>query len=515
MKKLMFAAAIAASAAAFATPINAISFENSDYALIDNATNLTARADKPDPDGRDDNGTYFLYEAAQSGSSDSSFVTNAAAAFTDKVTGYFSGLQNYSNEKFLSLDTEGGTLWRSIGTLTGNSDALGTARAVAATGTYLDTLVQFTVTEDEAPTLGEDDKLAIWLQADEGTTNLLVKAAVVDDQTARTETTFTVTGTTVQPGIWYRLTVKAIADITDGELVPGFQIFLDGNLVTADKPTLTAEYLALLDTDSHYADLVAGKYFASLKTTTTLQGVGFQGTGAVDEIVWTDDDLFPAASSAVAFTLSWTVGQVSAVSYTIDGTETTIADLTSGTTTVDVAPGTVVTVAATAAPWYEVSAGTGDVTVADTMTQTITTALAATPADAGATGLPASITTANAKAWADAKNLTPAQIAACTFAEKAYLLNTDLTVEPTFAISAIEEVEDGWKITVEAKTGSTLVDLEEIRGTLKVKTGATLEALTSATSETIPTANLAFDEDGKAEITITGTGKNFIKAIVE
>ena len=173
------------------------------------------------------------------------------------------------------------------------------------------------------------------------------------------------------------------------------------------------------------------------------------------------------------------------------------------------------TVAATAAPWYEVSAGTGDVTVADTMTQTITTALAATPADAGATGLPASITTANAKAWADAKNLTPAQIAACTFAEKAYLLNTDLTVEPTFAISAIEEVEDGWKITVEAKTGSTLVDLEEIRGTLKVKTGATLEALASATSETIPTANLTFDADGKAEIKITGTGKNFIKATVE
>ena len=512
MKKLMFAAAIAASAAAFADPINSIGFAGYDLG----ATFTNGQAEK-DESGTDKAATYGYF--CFLGDSDSSVVTNNNPS-TTKHTAAF---ENAEDTKYLALDTEGGTLWRSIDTLTrypklegeGYVYSNGTARAVAATGTYLDTLVQFTVTEDEAPSLGEDDKLAIWLQADEGETNLLVKAAVVDDQTARTETTFTVTGTTVQPGIWYRLTVKAIADITDGELVPGFQIFLDGNLVTADKPTLTAEYLALLDTDSHYADLVAGKYFASLKTTTTLQGVGFQGTGAVDEIVWTDDDLFPAASSAVAFTLSWTVGQVSAVSYTIDGTETTIADLTSGTTTVDVAPGTVVTVAATAAPWYEVSAGTGDVTVADTMTQTITTALAATPADAGATGLPASITTANAKAWADAKNLTPAQIAACTFAEKAYLLNTDLTVEPTFAISAIEEVEDGWKITVEAKTGSTLVDLEEIRGTLKVKTGATLEALASATSETIPTANLTFDADGKAEIKITGTGKNFIKATVE
>ena len=206
---------------------------------------------------------------------------------------------------------------------------------------------------------------------------------------------------------------------------------------------------------------------------------------------------------------------MTAVSYTIGSDTTTVSDLTGGTTTVDVAPGTVVTVAATPAAWYTVSAGTGDVTVDAAMTQAITTALAATPAAAGATGLPATITTANAKAWADAKNLTPAQIAACTFAEKAYLLNTDLTVEPTFAISAIEEVTGGWKITVEAKTGSTLVDLEEIRGTLKVKTGATLEALASATSETIPAANLTFDADGKAEITITGTGKNFIKATVE
>ena len=513
MKKLMFAAAIAASAAAFADTItNSIGFAGYDLG----ATFTNGQAEK-DENGNDKAATYGYF--CFYGDSDSSVVTNVNPS-TTKHTAAFADAED---TKYLALDTEGGTLWRSIDTLTrypklegeGYVYSNGTARAVADTGTYLDTLVQFTVTEDEAPTLGEDDKLAIWLQADNGTTNLMVKAAVVNDQGGRTETTFTVTGTTVDPGIWYRLTVKAIADITDTDEIPGFQIFLDGNLVTADKPTLTTEYLALIATDSHYADLVAGKYFASLKTVTTLQGVGFQGTGAVDEIVWTDDDLFPAASSEVAFTLSWTAGQVSAVSYTIDGATTTIDDLTSGTTTVDVAPGTVVTVAATAAPWYEVSAGTGDVTVADTMTQTITTALAATPADAGATGLPASITTANAKAWADAKNLTPAQIAASTFAEKAYLLNTGLTVEPTFAIAAIEEVEGGWKITVEAKSGSDTIDLENINGTLKVKTGATLEALASATSTEIPTANLTFDAAGKAEIKITGTGKNFIKATVE
>ena len=512
MKKLMFAAAIAASAAAFADPINSIGFAGYDLG----AKFTDGQAEK-DESGNDKAATYGYF--CFYGESDSSVVTNEPAESVH--TKHTAAFAEATDAKFLALDTEGGTLWRSINTLTrypiDENNAVysnGTAYAVAATGTYLDTLVQFTVTEDEAPTLGEDDKLAIWLQAGVGTTNLMVKAAVVDDQGARTETTFTVTGTTVDPGIWYRLTVKAIADITDGDGIPGFQIYLDGNLVSADTPTLTAGYLALIDSDSHYADLAAGKYFASLKTVTTLQGVGFQGTGAVDEIVWTDDDLFPAGSSTVALTLTWDAN-VTAVSYTIGSDTTTVSDLTGGTTTVDVAPGTVVTVAATPAAWYTVSAGTGEVTVDATMTQAITTALAATPAAAGATGLPATITTAAAKTWADAKSLTPAQIAACTFAEKAYLLNTDLTVEPTFAITAIEEVTGGWKITVEAKSGSNMVDLEEINGTLKVKTGATLEALASATSETIPTANLAFDADGKAEITITGTGKNFIKATVE
>lgn len=497
MKKLMFAAAIAASAAAFADPINAVSFENGgDY----NANGANS---------------YFYF----AGESDSSVVSNdATTASTTKRTEWF---KNANNANYLALDTEGGTLWRSLNTITSTTVGedttydLGEAQAVAATGTYLDTLVQFTVTEDEAPEVSAGDKLAIWLQAGEGTTNLMVKAAVVDDLGGTTATTFTLSSV-VEPGNWYRLTVKAIADITDEEKIPGFQIYIDGVLATSATPTLTSDYLEILDTDSHYADLAAGKYFASLvkMNSLALQGVGFQGTGAVDEIVWTEDNPFPAAST-VAFTLTWTAGEVASVSYTIDGTTTSVADLTSGTTSVDVAPGTVVTVAATAVPWYTVSAGTGDVTVADTMTQAITTALAPTPADAGATGLPATITTAAAKAWADAKSLTPAQIAACSFAEKAYLLNTDLTVEPTFAITAIEEVTGGWKITVEAKSGSNTVDLEEINGTLKVKTGATLEALASATSTEIPAANLTFDADGKAEITITGTGKNFIKATVE
>ena len=363
MKKLMFAAALAASAAAFAGDlINAISFENSDYALIDNATNLTARADKPDPDGRNDNGTYFLYEA-QSGSSDSSFVTNAAAAFTDKGTAYFSGLENFTNEKFLALDTEGGTLWRSIGTLTGNSDALGTARAVAATGTYLDTLVQFTVTEDEAPTVGADDKLAIWLQADNGTTNLMVRAGSYDSEGTPVEggASFILTGKTIQPGEWYRLTVKAVDDILPAnELykIPGFQILIDSDPVSATTSPISTEFTSALReaeliTAEQQTAINSGVYLPSLVAGTpgiasSLQAVGFQGTGAVDEIVWTEQNLFPAdVATTIQFTL--TGAENATVSYVIGSGESQPWD---GTSTISVDSGAEVTFTATPASGY-------------------------------------------------------------------------------------------------------------------------------------------------------------------
>ena len=513
MRKLMFATTLAASLAAIGSgesvPFNAISFENADYASIQWATNLSARADKPDP-GSEDSSTYFLLTG---GDSDSSIVTNVGASFTDKHSAYFAGKENYTNYKYLALDTEGGTLWRSINPLDSGNTELGLAEAVTDS-IYLDTLVQFTVTEDEAPEVDSNtDKLAIWLQAGEGVTNLMVRAAIVDDGGNLTPTNFVINNASVVPGTWYRLTVKTIADVTQADGILAFQIFLDGNTTPLKSSLLsfTDEFIDLIESDYKSA-IVEGSVFASLQgsNSDSLQGVGFKGTGAVDEIVWTDEDLFPAGSSGVDFTLTWDAN-VTAVSYTIDGTTTTIADLTTYTNVVQVAAGATVTVAATPAAWYTVS-GTGDVTVDAATTVDLTTTLAATPAAAGATGLPEGVTTAAAKAWADAKNLTPAQIAACSYAEAAYLLNTDLTNEPTFEITAIEEVSGGWQITVEAKSDSTTIDLSAINGTLKVKTGATLSALASATAET---ASFTVGQDGKAVITITGDNKNFMKAVVE
>lgn len=315
MKKLLFATAIAASAAAFAAPLTAVDFEGAnDY--------------QPN-----ESGSRFYFD----GTSNSSVVSNDAnAASTTKRTANFAEAQNAN---YLALDTEGGTLWRSINDIAVTPDyGLGTAEPVASTGTYLDTLVQFTVTEDEAPTVGEDDKLAIWLQAGEGTTNLMVRAAIIDDNGNLTPTNFVINNASVEPGTWYRLTVKAIADATENDGVLAFQIFLDGNTTPLKSSLLsfTDEYIDLIDS-SYKSAIEEGSVFVSLQGVNSqeLQGVGFQGTGAVDEIVWTEED--PLAVETIDFTLTWGEG-VSAVSYTLSTDLTATNTLTSGTA-VHLAPG--------------------------------------------------------------------------------------------------------------------------------------------------------------------------------
>ena len=338
MKKLLFATAIAASAAAFAEPINSVNFAGeNDYV----------------PNGSQ---SFFYFD----GQSNSSFVTNDTDAASTKHAAYYT---NATDKSFLALDTEGGTLWRSLGVIDIQRDPvgetniynLGSAQTVAATGTYLDTLVQFTVTEDDAPMVGEGDKLAIWLQADEGTTNLMVKAkawALEGGVPAGVASSFTVSNVAIEPGAWYRLTVKAVQTIIDpatGMIIPAFQIFIDGTEVAATTPQISTEMQDAFTGNTVWLEGMAAlasanKLFPTLAgdpaalTDVTLQGVGFQGTGAVDEIVWTEDNPFPAAPTAVDFTLSWTAGQVAAVSYVLSTDLATTNQLTSGTA-VQLAPG--------------------------------------------------------------------------------------------------------------------------------------------------------------------------------
>ena len=326
MKKLMLATALVASAAAFADPINAISFEG--YTAGFRFTNGQAEKEESPAGNAEDKqtGPYFLYFGDQDGSSVKAFGVddNATAPNIGRPTAFASATPNAN---YLDLSTEGGILWRSINPTIedGGTNILGTAQSVPADGIYLDTLVQFTPTEDGGtPEVTDEDKLAIWLDVDSSTTpattNLKVRAAVVGEQ-QRVPTTFTITNKTATAGTWYRLTIKAIDDIAGEEHLPGFQIYLDGALLMSDAITLESEYFELIDSD-YKDDIANGAVFASLKgfnAAPTVQAVGFKGSGALDDIVWTTEaPTYPAA--AIDFTLTWPSG-FTPVSYTIDGGE--------------------------------------------------------------------------------------------------------------------------------------------------------------------------------------------------
>ena len=322
MKKLLFATALVASAAAFAdgapTALNAISFEG--YTADSNVT-VGNKSDSPDTQTGSTT-AYFCYtDGDQDGSTVKAYGVGDNLAAPGTRTAYFAQLLGQSNANYLELSTEGGILWRSINQAdsSGSTYSLGTATNVASTGLYLDTLVQFTPTEDGGtPDLTSDDKLAIWLNVDSSATppvtNLMVRAAYVEDtgSVVCTPTNFSAScGKDIVPGQWYRLTVKAVADVTKAgadnaeNAILGFLIFIDNDPVVATDATFASSYIDTA-TDADFGWIPVGDtttipllqsktVFPSLKglsRTATLQGVGFKGSGALDDIVWTEEDPF-------------------------------------------------------------------------------------------------------------------------------------------------------------------------------------------------------------------------------
>ena len=525
MKKLLFACVCAATVAAFADPLNTIGFEG----FTSGTTGIGEKNDYGQGGGSD---IFFMYEAAN-GSTDGSTVKaygidenlpafdyrgkwGVPAAFRDETL---------VQQNYLELSTEGGTLWRSA-TATSTLDgvrALGVGYDMVSDypTLYVDTMVQFTPTEDgEVPAVKpQEDKIAIWLNVDatneeNPVTNLCVWACRILDGFADTEATkFTVNNVDVKPGEWYRLTVKAVGDVFTGMNYPGYMVYLDGKLLTTDVPTMSQE-----DCET-FADFITvgadnmknGSVFISLLgpgSDTSFHGVGFKGSGAIDDFqIDTATPNFLGDVSTLDFTLTWGEG-ISAVSYTINGGAATVA--TSGTK-VEVEADSAIAVTVTYAPWYVAGEGPASFTVTEPDTAyTYTAVLAATPEAAGATGLDG-VTTAAAKTWADAKSLTPAQIAACEYAMDAYLLNTGLDAAPALAITSIEEVADGWQITVKATAGENDVTLDGINGALKVKTAATLGGLADAAAQAF---TVTVGADGVATIKVTGDNTNFMKATV-
>jgi len=256
-------------------------------------------------------------------------AADATAQYTydgDAPAAALSPIGGATNTKGLKLSTEDGILFRNL-----------TSANVGASGLYVDTDVQFTITDAaDRPTpvtTGNDtDKFIIWLEADDaGNTNLCVWAREYHldngELAANSNKVYKLNSSAIAPGSWHRLTVKAIAQINDETTpIPGFQVYLDSTLLSSsDAMFPSEEYTAcwneLPEAAQSLAD--AGTFFPAMADGLgSLAKVGFSGEGKIDDFVVTDD--IPSALPRVALTVNWDASVVSNVTFLANGGNKTL-----------------------------------------------------------------------------------------------------------------------------------------------------------------------------------------------
>ncbi len=240
----------------------------------------------------------------------------AAPASGQSVPKLFEATLGGSN--YLALETNGAELQRKINGSSGQT--------VGSDGLYIDTLVQFTPSES-APSDISGAKLAIWLGVENDVTNLCVAGGYYYDNegapSVGSNKVYSLSGT-YDAGTWYRLTVKAV-DISNTSQVPlvGFSIYVNGVAVAATEAVYDSSIGAMLKnvmTSENQTLIDGGKFIPVANAVNfealTLSTVGFQGSGAVDDLVVTTNDPFYVAPTTIAFTLTFGEG-ISAVAYTV------------------------------------------------------------------------------------------------------------------------------------------------------------------------------------------------------
>ncbi|MBQ4199577.1 MAG: hypothetical protein II649_06815, partial [Kiritimatiellae bacterium] len=117
MRKLMFATALVASVAAFADPITAINFEG--Y-TVETGTGTKVSNKHDTTDAGNDGDPRFVYDGTADDSTVKYYGQADTLAAPANRTAWFA--EEASNFKYLELSTGDGTLWRSIGVATFNTD---------------------------------------------------------------------------------------------------------------------------------------------------------------------------------------------------------------------------------------------------------------------------------------------------------------------------------------------------------------------------------------------------------
>ena len=280
-----------------------------------------------------DSASYFWYTGSVAEDNES-VIAAADAELANIARPRGAASVDSGRDKILQVSTGTDPLMRTYAPLNGTTPQ---NPSTITEDTYVDTLVQFTVTPyTDTVNPGSSDKLMIYLKettntvdASETSTNLVVVGGYHNGTTTVAKEYRLNTGSvTVNPNEWHRLTVKAIVDISGayGARLPGFQIWVDGTLCTLNGAVtydaLNADALDLFGAFSTADDIDNGKIVLSLlaaggEQTATLQGVGFAGEGKVDDIVFGTVDPF-----ATVFDFTFALGTgVSAVTYTVGGTE--------------------------------------------------------------------------------------------------------------------------------------------------------------------------------------------------
>ena len=229
-----------------------------------------------------------------------------------------------SNATFLSVDTGSAVMYRRAA-----NDPMQTLNLSVGNPVFFDADVKFTASES-AVEASTGDKLLVWLKGDDTTTNLIVTAGILDDRGVVTNTATFVTDAEVEADTWYRLTVKAGVDEKNCTY---FNVYIDGNLVSSDE---TTTFYSLVQSGS-------ARY--------TIAEAGFQGTGALDNVVWTTTDPFPAVEpTTVALAVNVT-GEYSSLVYIV-GESTTTNEVDGTAASIEAAVDDVVTFVLTVANGY-------------------------------------------------------------------------------------------------------------------------------------------------------------------
>jgi len=303
MKKLMM------------TTVAALGFAALAQADVLNSTGFEDYGDKPFKVDTDDtgssDGTRYQYWTGTGDFSQTVLKTYTGAEIDPpaNVPDAFKGAA--SNATFLSVDTGNDVMFRKAGADAGSVDLTQLTQGAL----FFDANVKFTASETNVE-VSDGDKLLVWLKGDDTTTNLIVTAGLYNGTSgAYDKTPFIIDGD-YSADTWYRLTVKATRVLSgDGEnYTTAFNVYIDGKLVTSGGTDLF--YSLVQQTD---------------KLATTIAEAGFQGTGALDNVVWTTTDPFPPVVVDTVETTATVTGEDSyllAFTYAVeDGEATEIEDL--------------------------------------------------------------------------------------------------------------------------------------------------------------------------------------------